>query len=262
MHLPGAHAFNVRNHRHHEERNVGTRDGEVVQHAGVGHLHPGLPGLAALGIEGIAGHIAAAEPLRFVGNAQHLAGFRVELRVRGEGFGSELATEAVHRLQRFQGVWVQHHGWAVFLQRHQFAVVVEHIGVCRATAEACDGGVVREGIAVSAEQRASRRGLRGIAFRLHIAATKIHAAAGKAEQAQVPFTIERNIRQARWVLVVRAYAVEATLKVGGQLAFHFAVAQVHFLPHGPAEALEHGVVAKVRCIAHRVQLLVSATAAA
>ena len=134
VHVAGAHAFNIRDHGHHEECNVGTRDGEVVQHAGIRHFHPGFPGFLTLGIEGITGHIAAAEALRFVGNAQHFASIGIELRVCGKRLGGQLPAETVDRVERLQGMGIHNHRRTVFLQHHQFAVVMEDVRVGRAAA--------------------------------------------------------------------------------------------------------------------------------
>ena len=76
-------------------------------------------------------------------------------------------------------------------------------------------GVVGARIAIGAEQRLARRGLRLVALRAHEAALVVDVAVREAEHADVAFAVEGDVGHLRRVLEVRPDAVERAVEVGG-----------------------------------------------
>ncbi len=112
------------------------RDREVVQHADVRHLDPGFPGEPAVRVEAHDCHVVGRFATRFVAERDELAGFRIDLRMRGEGPALELATERVVVIERLERIRVNHDRRAVFLQREELAVMEDDAGVRGAAAQA------------------------------------------------------------------------------------------------------------------------------
>ena len=190
------------------EHDVVLGDREVMQHAHIGHLDPGIPHLLAGGGELEHVDVVGVEALGLVAEGDHVAGLRIELRMRGEGRALQLAIEAVHRIDRGQRVQIHRGGRAVFLQREQHAVVMDDVRVVRAAALALDAGVVHVRVAVHGEQQLAGLLLRHIALVAHEAALVADVAVLEAEQADMAFAIEGNVAGAQRVLRIRAGAIE------------------------------------------------------
>ncbi len=128
------------------------RDGKVVDHSGVRHLDPGFVGESAVARDREHRHVGAALATGLVTEGEQLAGFGIDLRMRGEGEALQLAAEGVVIIERLERVRVEHHRRTVFLQRQQFAVVKNRRGVGGAAAQSLDARIVTARIAIGAEQ--------------------------------------------------------------------------------------------------------------
>src|SRR5688572_403167 len=68
------------------------------------------------------------------------------------------------------------------------------------------------------------------------------------------FAVERNVRQARRILKVRADAVEAAAQVGWQASLDLAIAQVDLHAERSVEAVPQGLLAGLRTCGERRHL--------
>ena len=225
---------------------MSSRDGEVVKQPDIWDLDPGFPGQAAVPVEthdrNVVGRLAA----RFVAERDELARLGVDLRMRREREAPELAVERVVIVERLERFGVDDHRRAVLFQHQQLPMMENDARIRRAAAQARDACVVRVWIAVGTEQRLARRRLRLVALRADIAAAVVYVPVREAEDAEMPFAVERDVRQARRILEVRTDAVEAAAQVRRDPALDLAIAQVDFHPKRRVEPLQRRLPAWLR----------------
>ncbi|EGX99479.1 hypothetical protein AZA_87609 [Nitrospirillum viridazoti Y2] len=147
MAAPRLDSVTVGRGRQHGKEDMVGRDGEIVDHTGIGCLHPDLTHQPTVGGEFVIDDVGGGGAPRLIAEGQQVACFRVYLGVGGEGRVADLAVEIPLPL-RFQRLRIQRIGQAVLLQGQQHAVEGDDVGVGGAGAEADDAGIVRMGVAV------------------------------------------------------------------------------------------------------------------
>src|SRR5262245_61714954 len=113
--------------------------------------------------------------------------------MRREGETLQLATEGVVVVDGRERIRIQRHRRTVFLEREQFAVMKDRRGVGGAAAHAPDARIVAAWIAIGAEQRFTRGGLRLVALRAHEAALVVDVSVPETEHADVALAVERDV---------------------------------------------------------------------
>src|SRR5580658_7882902 len=198
--------------RHDVKEGVVLGDRKVVHHAVVRRFEPDLANQLAAGRDLVVGAILGAQSGGGIAEGNHVAGPRIDLRMRRKSLARHLAVEGRVAL-RLEGHRVHHECRRIFLQGVQLATMNPSVGVGRAANLALDQFIVRERIAVRAEQS-----LAGGIFELPFVGSRpalleIAPTVVDMEARDHAIAIERDVvAQAGWKLRIRLHAVESAVQ--------------------------------------------------
>jgi hypothetical protein len=173
-----------------------------------------------------------------------LAGLGIDL---GMGRGRAAGEPAVvgPGSEGLQSVGIELDRGTILLQGQESIGVHQHVGVGSATAAAPDAGVIRERVAVGAEQGSPGRALELKFLGPHITAAKIDVAVLESEHADHAVAVDHDVlSEAGWKLWFRRDAVEGALQMRRDLTCHFELEYVRFDPARAVEAAVNGKIGK------------------
>src|SRR5690606_20059698 len=124
---------------------------------------------------------------------------------------------------RLERIDVERARRAVFLEREDIVLEVQHVRIGRAAAQALDARIVERRIAVHREKISPGLVLRDVALRLRVAGLVIDAAVLDPEHPDVAFAVEHDIARSERVLRVGTRRVETAVQVVRDLALDLAV---------------------------------------
>ena len=229
--------------RDHEEENMILGDGEIVQQPDVGHLDPRLPDFVAALVDLEHGDDVTAEAVCLVAEGDNVASDRADFGVRGKGlFPRQSTIEGVNRIDRLEGLQIHRGRRAVLLKRKDHVLVIDDVGVGRASTQALGARVVQVRVAVHRHQRPPRLVLRNEALGLGITGPVVDAPVLDAEQPDMTFAVKRYVARRQRILRVRAGRIETAREVARYLSLDDAVTYRDFGAHrGEIAATKSGV---------------------
>src|SRR6185312_8293226 len=125
------------------------------------------------------------------------------------------------------------------LQRQKLTAVIDDVGVCGTPDSSAHRWMIRQGIAVCAEERLSRRVRQVELFRVHPALAEVDTAAPKLEPRRHAVPIEPDvILQYRRKPRIRRYAKKHAVQFGRQHAFDLQILDVRFHARWREQSLE------------------------
>ena len=174
------------------------------------------------------GHILGTQAARLIAEEEHLAGLRIDARMRREGLRAQRAIiiPAADRLQRMRINLITK---PIFLGHEQPPRVPDRRGIGDGAVLALGGGIIRERIAILAKQRAPRLALQLVTLGLDIADRIIDLAAAYGEAGNHAIARQHDIirihgRHGR----IGHRAEKRAIHLGGNVPDHIEIARRPF----------------------------------